>query len=64
MEESGTNTIVLCDTTSQNDRRLEALQGDYARPDDRSLADLLNFAAAYGSLINFCLLYTSDAADE
>ncbi|HEX7288864.1 MAG TPA: hypothetical protein VF532_21955 [Candidatus Angelobacter sp.] len=53
MEESGTNPIVICDAASQNNRRLKALQDDYACPDDRSLADLLNFGAAYGSLINF-----------
>ncbi|HZE68837.1 MAG TPA: baseplate J/gp47 family protein [Pyrinomonadaceae bacterium] len=45
--------IVVNGATSQYDRRLAALDAEYAKVDGRSSSELLDFAVKFGSLINF-----------
>jgi len=49
--------IIINGATSQYDRWLRALDPGYAEVDGRSTAELLNFAAEFGSLINFYNLH-------
>ncbi len=46
-------TAVLNTAGSQRDRWRPALGPGYARPDDRSLPELIDFAARFGRLINY-----------
>ncbi len=46
-------TSVVNTAESQRDRWMRALQADYAKADDRSLPELLDFAVRFGRLINY-----------